>query len=138
MTEQTVNRRRFAQIAAAGLGMGVVALLQACAPRNPGVSAPTPAGSRTVQLPNHYPVQGIKPDLPPSPDGLIDAAFINYPADPPKTVPDTPGRGGDVTVTTWTTGAAPTPMESNALWQAVNKELGVQLKISIQAQADYA
>lgn len=29
-------------------------------------------------------------------------------------------------------------MESNALWQAVNEALGTTLKISIQAQADYA
>ena len=29
-------------------------------------------------------------------------------------------------------------MESNALWQAVNTQLGATLKISIQAQADYA
>ena len=28
-------------------------------------------------------------------------------------------------------------MESNALWQAVNKELGVNLNISVQPQADY-
>ncbi len=100
--------------------------------------AATTAGSHTVQLPNRFPLTGIKPDLLPSDDGLIDAALVNYPANPPKTVPDTPGRGGDVTVTTWTTSAAPTPLESNALWQAVNKELGVELKINIQPQADYA
>ncbi len=91
-----------------------------------------------VVLPTRVPLQGIQADLPPSADGLIDAAFVNYPANPPKTVQDTPGRGGDVNVVTWTTGAPPTPMDSNALWQAVNKELGVNLNISIQAQADYA
>jgi putative aldouronate transport system substrate-binding protein len=101
-------------------------------------SAPTSAASRGVTLPTHIPVQGIKPDLPPSADGLIDAAFINYPANPTKTVQDTPGNGGEVNVTTWTTSAAPTPLESNALWQAVNKELGVDLKINVQPQADYA
>jgi putative aldouronate transport system substrate-binding protein len=98
----------------------------------------TSTANRTLQLPNRVALGGIKPDLPSSADGLIDAAFVNYPANPPKTVQDTPGRGGQVSVTTWTTSAAPTPMESNALWQAVNKELGVDLKINIQAQADYA
>jgi putative aldouronate transport system substrate-binding protein len=108
-------------------------------PTPPSVKpASTTTVSRTVQLPNRFPLSGIKPDLLPSADGLIDAAFINYPANPPKTVADTPGRGGEVTVTTWTTSAAPTPLDSNALWQAVNKELGVDLKINIQAQADYA
>ena len=98
--------------------------------------AATSAG-RSVQLPNRFPLTTIKPDLPASADGMIDPAFINYPADPPRTVTETPGRGGEVNVVTWTTSAAPTPLDSNALWQAVNKELGVDLKISIQAQADY-
>jgi maltose-binding protein MalE len=172
MRQPRMDRRGFVRFAAAGLAMGGVALLQACAPAAPTVaptsapsqpttaparptSAPTPATaaptavqvqkpaptaavSRTVKLPNRFPVQGIKPDLPASADGLIDAAFVNYPASPIKTVQETPGRGGEVTVTTWTTSAAPTPLDSNALWQAVNKELGVELKISVQPQADYA
>ena len=63
------------------------------APTSAAVQKPatTPAGSRTVQLPNRFPLASIKPDLAPSADGLIDAAFINYPANSPKTVPDTPG-----------------------------------------------
>jgi putative aldouronate transport system substrate-binding protein len=63
---------------------------------------------------------------------------VNNPANPIKTVAEVPGKGGDVTVMTWTTSAPPTPMESNELWQAVNKELGVNLKIDVQPQADYA
>jgi putative aldouronate transport system substrate-binding protein len=176
MPQPTLNRRRFVQLAATGIALGGIALLDACAPAGPSApptaaANPTPAAakptsapasaaeaatkiqptaapaqkpgqttgvSRTVTLPNRFPLQGIKPDLPPSADGLIDAAFVNYPASPIKSVQDTPGRGGEVTVTTWTTSAAPTPLESNALWQAVNKELGVELKINVQAQADYA
>jgi putative aldouronate transport system substrate-binding protein len=90
-----------------------------------------------VKLPTRVPIAGIKPDLPGSADGLIDVGFVNYPANPVKSVAETPGRGGDVSVTTWTTSAPPTPMESNALWQAVNKELGVTLNINIQPNADY-
>ena len=99
--------------------------------------APAASGGRSVKLPTRIPVQGFKPDLPASADGLVDPAFLNYPANPFKAVQDTPGRGGEVTVMTWTTGAAPAPLESNALWQAVNKELGVDLKINVQPQADY-
>ncbi|HLZ29271.1 MAG TPA: hypothetical protein VKV73_18295 [Chloroflexota bacterium] len=152
MPDQTYDRRRFVQLLAAGITLGGATVLQACAPAAPSVptaaptaaavqkpvSAPTAATGRTAQLPGRFPVPGIKPDLPASADGLIDAAFVNYPANPPRTVTDTPGRGGEVTVATWTTSAPPTPMESNALWQAVNKELGVDLKINIQPQADYA
>jgi putative aldouronate transport system substrate-binding protein len=100
--------------------------------------AATTSASGKVALPTRVPLQGIQPDLPPSADGLIDAAFVNYPANPPRSVADTPGRGGTVNVMTWTTSAAPTPMDSNALWQEVNKHLGVELNISVQAQADYA
>src|SRR5262249_49777179 len=96
--------------------------------------APKPGA---VQLPSRIPLQSLKPDLPGSADGTIDPAFVNYPASPVKSVADTPGRGGDVSVVTWTTSAPPTPMDSNALWQAVNKELGVTLNINIQPQADY-
>jgi putative aldouronate transport system substrate-binding protein len=104
----------------------------------PAATTGVPAGSNgSVVLPTRIPLQGIQADLPASADGLIDAAFVNYPANPPKTVPDTPGTGGTVNVVTWTTGAPPTPMDSNALWQAVNTELGVTLNISVQPQADY-
>jgi putative aldouronate transport system substrate-binding protein len=106
----------------------------------PAVAAtPKPAAKPgAVQLPTRVPLTSIKPDLPASEDGSIDPAFVNYPANPPKTVTETPGRGGDVSVMTWTLNAAPTPMDSNVLWQAVNKELGVNLNVSIQPQADYA
>jgi putative aldouronate transport system substrate-binding protein len=106
----------------------------AAAPAKPA-AATKPGG---VQLPTRVPLTSIKADLPGSDDGSIDPAFVNYPANPPKTVSDTPGRGGDVSVITWTTSALPTPMDSNALWQAVNKELGVNLNVNIQAQSDYA
>jgi putative aldouronate transport system substrate-binding protein len=154
-----MRRRSFVRLAAGGLLLGSAALLDACSsaapPSTPGAatSAPPPAGAPTtapagagaaptagggVALPTRIPLQGIPADLPPSEDGLIDPAFVNYPANPVKTVQETPGRGGEVSVVTWTTSAPPTPMESNALWQAVNKELGVTLNISVQAQADYA
>lgn len=108
----------------------------------PPTSAParsTSSGARAaVALPTYVPLAGITPDLPASDDGLVDAGFINYPANPIKTVQDTPGSGGEISALTWITTPAPPPMESNALWQAVNKELGITLRINIQAQADYA
>src|SRR5438105_989983 len=116
---QMVDRRRFMRLAAAGVALSGIALLDACTPTAPApaptsapgapkptsapTSAPAPApttapatvapkpastGGRSVQLPSRFPVQGIKPDLPPSPDGLIDAGFVNYPASPVKSVAD--------------------------------------------------
>ena len=43
-------------------------------------AAATSVATRGVTLPTRIPVEGIKPDLPASADGLIDAAFVNYPA----------------------------------------------------------
>jgi putative aldouronate transport system substrate-binding protein len=93
--------------------------------------------SRSVQLPTRVVLPGAKPDLPGSADGLIDPGYINYPASPVKAVVDKPGSGSDVTVATWTLAAPPPGVESNALWQEANKQLGVNLKLNINSQADY-
>src|SRR5579864_427818 len=164
MQPRTLDRRQLLRFAAGGLTLGgVAALLEACAQPAPvapatqvPVAAPTSASvapttaaaviatpttaitSRGAALPTYLPQTAIKPDVPGSADGMIDSAFINYPVNPVKTVTDIPGSGGDVNVTTWTTSATPTPLDSNALWQAVNKELGVNLRINVQPQADYA
>jgi putative aldouronate transport system substrate-binding protein len=137
------------QAPAAALNPTAVAAPTSAARTSATVPAPTTApavvatpttvtASRGAALPSYLPQTAIKPDVPGSPDGMIDSAFINYPANPVKTVTQTPGSGGDVTVTTWTTSAAPTPLDSNALWQAVNTELGVNLQINVLPQADYA
>jgi putative aldouronate transport system substrate-binding protein len=113
----------------------------AAAPTQAPAVAPTAAvkpAAQGVQLPTYAPLTAIKPDLPASPDGMVDPAFLNYPANPVKTVQNTPGGGGEISAVTWITTPMPTPMESNPLWQAVNKELGVTLKMNIVAQADYA
>lgn len=96
------------------------------------------ARAAAVPLPTYVPLPGVTPDLPPSADGLVDGAFLNHPSNPLKSVQDKPGRGGEVSVITLTTSPPPTPMESNALWQAVNAELGVTLRLNIQPQSDYA
>jgi putative aldouronate transport system substrate-binding protein len=110
------------------------------APAVAAATAPTgrAASASKVPLPTYVPLPGITPDLPGSADGLVEGAFINHPANPIKSVPDKPGRGGDVSVITWTTQPPPTPMDSNALWQAVNAELGVTMRLNIHAQTDYA
>jgi hypothetical protein len=93
--------------------------------------------SKSVTLPTRVPIQVVPPDFPGSADGLVDPGYINYPSNPFKAVADKPGTGGDVTVATWTLAPPPTPMESNALWQEVNKQLGVTLKLNINSLVDY-
>jgi putative aldouronate transport system substrate-binding protein len=126
------------------------------APQPTTAAAPTPAAAaapkpttqpglvpgqlpipKSVVLPTRAPIQVVPADFPGSSDGLVDPGYINYPANPFKAVADTPGTGGDVTVATWTLAPPPTPMDSNALWQEVNKQLGVTLKLNINSQVDY-
>ena len=91
-----------ATTAAAASTAPAVSAAQPTAPPAPTVApaaaappTPTAAARAAVKLPTYVPLAGIRPDLPPSADGLVDAGFVNYPANPIKTVQDTPGRGGE-------------------------------------------
>jgi putative aldouronate transport system substrate-binding protein len=109
----------------------------AARPTQPGFVPGQLPVSKSVTLPTRVPIQAVPPDLPGSADGLVDPGYINYPANPFKAVAEKPGTGSDVNVATWTLGAPPTPIESNALWQEVNKQLGVTLKLNLSSQVDY-
>jgi putative aldouronate transport system substrate-binding protein len=174
------TRRAALRLAAGGMLLGGLAVLEACGPAAAPAPTPPPAAppptaapkpttagvsvattapqptsaaakpapqaglvpgqlpiSKSVALPTRVPIQGVPPDLPGSADGLVDPGYINYPANPFKAVAEKPGTGSDVTVATWTLGPPPAPVESNALWQEVNKQLGVTLKLNINSQVDY-
>ena len=119
------------------------------APASRSISAPASTASGTtgvpqgdmmgsVRLPAYVPVQGAKPDLPGSADGLISPGFLTLPKNPFSAVKSPPGKGGDVTVLTWSfTGTLPPPVEKNTLWQAMNKDIGANVKFNIVAYADY-
>jgi len=130
----------------AGGVAGLALLTEACAP--PAPTTPKPAGTAstgaaaaggiTVKLPSYIPLPGLaKPDLPGSADGIIPPAYINYPRPPLKSVAQPVGNGEEVNAMMYTTQAPPTPMENNAAWQQVNKELGVTMKLPIIQLADY-
>lgn len=103
----------------------------------PTVAATRSAASRTVTMPAYIQLQGPKPDLPASPDGLIEPSYFTYPKQVFKAVPDTPAKGGVVTIMTFTTLAPPPPLEQNAAWQAINKEVGATLQVNAVAFPDY-
>ncbi len=131
------SRRDFLRVA------GVALVAGACTPSTPpGAPAaativPAPAGSGKVKLPTYVPFNGPKPDFMGSQDGIVPSAYLNYPRNPPKTVTQPPGKGGEVSALMYTTQAAPTPTESNAAWQQVNKELGARVQFPIIQLADY-
>ncbi len=72
-----------------------------------------------------------------SADPAIPPAFEKLPRPGYRSVPRTPGSGGDVTSFTITWGAPPTPLEHNIWHQAVNKALGVNLKTTIVPAQSY-
>jgi putative aldouronate transport system substrate-binding protein len=97
-----------------------------------------PSSSGRVKLPTFRPIQGPKPDLPASADGVIEPGYRTYPKDLFTSVKSTPGDGSDVTAFV-SLGALTglLPADQNPAWQAVNKALGVNMKISAVAFADY-
>ena len=117
-------------------GVAVASLLQACAP-TPVRTAPTPAAS-TFAYPSYIPFQGPAPDLPGTPQGVPDAYF-SYPRNLVKTVLSPPGAGDDVTFFVSPPGGViPPPVEQNAAWQQVNKELKVNFKLNLAGTAQEA
>ena len=114
--------------------------LAACArPNVPASTNPvaTAASATTsLQLPTYVPFTGVKPDLPAGDKG-IDPAFFSFPTTLTRSVTETPGNGGDVTAVTILTQTAPTPLEQNAAWQEINRQLGVNLKFDLALNNDY-
>jgi putative aldouronate transport system substrate-binding protein len=134
-----IDRRDFLRIAAAGLG--VSGLLSAC-----GVKLPSPGPTATaggsaaaskLQLPSHLPIQGPQPDFPATDAGLL-AAYLTYPKNLIKSVSQPPGKGGPVSAVTTSHRAEATPLDQNAAWQEVNKQLNATLNVQKVATGDYA
>jgi putative aldouronate transport system substrate-binding protein len=138
-----ISRREVLRIGA-GLAWTTAGLqlLAACtpAPQTPAVG--TGAGqtqtSGKLALPTYIPISNVpKPDLPGTPDGLVMPGYQKYPSPLVKSVPQPPGKGGDVNAITVSLSPAPTLLEQNPAWQQVNKELGVSIKIPSISTVDY-
>ncbi|HEX8969432.1 MAG TPA: extracellular solute-binding protein [Chloroflexota bacterium] len=122
-------------------------LLAACSPAAPAGNAGTSgaagasSGSTSrgpVQLPTSVPMANLpQPDLPGTPDGLVMPGYLRYPANLVRSVPQPPGHGGEVNALTVSLSPAPTPLDQNAAWQQVNRELGVTLKVPSISTVDY-
>jgi putative aldouronate transport system substrate-binding protein len=145
IASQGVDRRAFLRLTASA-ALGFSALLESCRTTGPNpentapsaTSAGTPFASRSSSstLPSYVPIQGPKPDLPGDETGLQDGYFT-YPRSQFKSVTQTPGLGTDVTAMTRDAGGPPPALDQNAAWQAVNKQLNVNMKLQIISPADY-
>lgn len=138
----TSTRRAFiirtGQLAAAG---ACVSLFSACGlvPR-PGGGAPAAGGTATaskVRIPSYVLIQdGPKADLPGRADG-VDAGYFSVPATLFKSVKEAPGKGEEVTLMTNLIQGSVVPVEQNAAWQAVNKDMGLTVRQRLYGSGDY-
>ena len=135
-----VSRRALLR-GAGGLVLTVasVQVLGACTPAAPSAQASSASSSGgKVKLPTYVALPGLPPaDLPGSADGLLAPGYQRYPSKLIKSVANPPGKGGEVNALTTSLSTAPTPLENNPVWQQVNKELGVTLRIPTYSTADY-
>jgi putative aldouronate transport system substrate-binding protein len=126
------SRRDFLGVAAGGaLAAAGLPWLAGCTGRTAGTTT-----GQAAHLPTYVPFSGPRPDLPSSADGL-EAGYFSYPRSLVRSVRETPGRGGEVSVLTLTYNPPPTPMEQNPAWQEVNRRLGVTVRFSIVGVNDY-
>src|SRR5262245_33553560 len=101
-------------------------------------TAPAAVVSRSgsVALPSYVPPADAPP--PDVPGGAITPpGYTKYPDQLVRSVADPPAKGGEITIITQTLGTAPTPMESNPVWQELNKRVGATLRLTITPFADY-
>ncbi len=138
-----VGRRAFIRLTAGGAVAGAIGLpllLEACGGSNSSSAPATSSGaggtasSPTVGLkyPTYVAFQGPKPDLDGTPEG-IPPAYFAFPKELVKAVKAAPGKGGDMTSFTTTIGPPPPPVDQSPVWQEVNKQLNINLKLIIAA-----
>ncbi|GAA1365709.1 extracellular solute-binding protein [Streptomyces beijiangensis] len=129
-----MSRRSFLNLSTA-VAAGAVAtpLLTAC---GSAANKKTEAASSKVKLPTYVPFDKVKPDLAPNAQGL-SAGFLTYPKTLVQSVSKKPGDGSKVTVLTemWT--APPKPKGSNAYWDTLSKEMGIELNAILGSDPGY-
>ncbi|MFC6022122.1 extracellular solute-binding protein [Plantactinospora solaniradicis] len=130
-----VHRRSLLKLAGAGAFATVAApALSACGDGSGGDVGN--AGKNLAPWPTYTPFAGPRPDSPGDESG-VQPLYLNYPQQVVRSVNDTVGDGSEVTAMVITYGAPPKPVETNRLWQAINKALNVNLKVVVVPDAEY-
>ncbi|WP_432485104.1 type 2 periplasmic-binding domain-containing protein [Kineococcus esterisolvens] len=135
MSKSAFSRRSL--IAGAGGSAALLAAggLTSCSSGDGGGSGGT-SGGASATLPTHTPYTGVTPDLPGTEEG-VDAAYYNFPADNPVSVPEKPGNGETLTGMANIYYAVPPGPGSNSYWAGLNERLGVDLQLQMVSAADY-
>ncbi|WP_425826576.1 extracellular solute-binding protein [Streptomyces fractus] len=131
-----VDRRRFLSLSAgAATAVAASGLLTACGGSTGADTQKGGAGS--VRFPAYKAATPVKPALPATADGVM-AGFYDYPADPVRAFSAPPGKGLDsITAMTSIVTQVPPGVGSNTYWQALNKQLGADLKLTMARDVDY-
>lgn len=104
----------------------------------PTLVGATASGKNSAALPNYFPANlAAKPDYD-AHDPRVTLAWDNYPNNPPQSWnKPAPGTGSRVTAFAVDYYPPPTPYESNATWQAVNKALNADFQMTQVSGPDY-
>ncbi|NUT03995.1 MAG: hypothetical protein HOV76_10980 [Hamadaea sp.] len=140
LKDAATNRRQFLSLAGLGvLSVAGVGGLAGCSDKKANGPGTTSQSDLSKILPNYIPNTAVKPDMPAvvGANGAVsDPVFLRYPDSPVKTVAAIPGKGGSYTTMTPLWGAIP-PSDGNSYYDAVNKALGVTLKIQPSDGTNY-
>jgi putative aldouronate transport system substrate-binding protein len=102
------------------------------------VPAAQPTAAKASAVPSYIPLANKPTADYPSRGELFEDGYINYPASPARATPaEPPGLGSTVSV--FVDGLYPpaTPLEQNAAWQEINKQLNATIQFSVVPPADY-
>ncbi|MGW6599002.1 substrate-binding domain-containing protein [Streptomyces sp. NPDC055036] len=127
----TLNRRGFL---ASAIGVGAGLALTGCGDFKP---RPANLANANAELPTYIRYKGVPTSMPATQDG-VSAGYQHFPADPPKAFPDgPPAKGPDITIMNLIFNPVPPPVESNVMWQALNKYIGCDINFAITPVNDY-
>ncbi|MZD06143.1 extracellular solute-binding protein [Streptomyces sp. SID5785] len=127
----SMSRRGFLA-SATGVAAGLA--LTGCGDYEP-VSAR--AANAAAPLPTYLPYQGVKTAMPATADG-VSVGYDHYPAEPVTAFPDgPPAKGPGIDIMTLIFNPVPPPVQSNTMWQALNRHVGCDLNFEITPVGDY-
>ncbi|BCJ57598.1 hypothetical protein Jiend_10200 [Micromonospora endophytica] len=135
MTDNRLNRRRFLTMAGgAAVTLAGGGALAGC---GDATSTSAPDGAKSAVLPDYVPSQLVRPDLPPTPEGVM-AGYYRYPRQLVDAFDVKPAAGlGDVRILTNMFNPVPPAAGSNQYWQELNNRVGANLDITMTPSADY-
>jgi putative aldouronate transport system substrate-binding protein len=137
-TSPRLSRRAFVHSAfSAGPLLLMGCNLAVRAPATPTTGAALSGAASAAAFPGYQAAaRRPTPDFP-SAGPLFEDGYNNYPANPARSVAQTPGSGGSVTAFVQPLQPPPTPLEQNPAWQEVNRQLGAQFNFNMVPVADY-